>query len=97
MICTACNRPIKRKGRTIHVTCAQAQALHAEQEIALNDARRFAPLTIAPERCAKCGEALTPGVTKGRIQCRCDQPSMPRHLRNNDKDDRPPMQVRYGN
>ncbi len=44
-----------------------------------------------------CGEALTYAVTKGGIKCRCDQPTMPRHLRNNGLDDRPPMQVRYGN
>ena len=44
-----------------------------------------------------CGEPLTPSITKGNIKCKCDQPTMPRHLRNNDADDRPPMSVRYGN
>lgn len=54
-------------------------------------------LTLAPERCPKCHEFLTPGVTKGSVKCKCDMPKMPRHLMNRENDDRPPMQGRYGN
>lgn len=35
-------------------------------------------LTATPERCDKCGEAITPKVTMGKIKCECDQPSPPR-------------------
>ena len=55
-------------------------------------------LTRTQDKCDRCGEFLTPSVTKGSIKCKCDMPKLPRHLR--DKvmnDDRPPMQVRYGN
>lgn len=44
-----------------------------------------------------CGEPLTPTITKSSIKCKCDQPKMPSHLMNNDNDDKPPMQTRYGN
>lgn len=52
-------------------------------------------LTIVPDRCERCGEHLTPRTTRGSIKCRCDQPSMPHNLGKDD--DKPPMQVRYGN
>lgn len=54
-------------------------------------------LTATPERCERCGEVLSPAVTKGKIKCECDQPKMPIHLRGNDNDDTPPSAVRYGN
>jgi hypothetical protein len=34
-------------------------------------------LTVIPERCPTCNEALTPKATKGAIKCRCDMPYMP--------------------
>lgn len=57
--------------------------------------RKVRPLIVSPDRCAKCGEALTPKTVKG-IQCKCQAPRIPRSLID-DTDDRPPMFVRYGN
>lgn len=70
---------------------------HEPVEQAPTKVRSRETLTFAAERCPRCGEAITPSITKGNIKCKCDQPKMPRHLRNNDSDDRPPMSVRYGN
>lgn len=58
--------------------------------------KKVRPLVVAPERCAKCGEAFTPRVVRG-IQCKCQMPRIPRDLIGDDTNDRPPMQVRYGN
>jgi len=35
-------------------------------------------LTLVPDVCVNCGEFLTPGVTKGKIKCKCDEPTPPR-------------------
>ena len=58
--------------------------------------RKVRPLVVTPDRCAKCGEAFTPRVVKG-AQCKCQMPRIPRDLIGDDTNDRPPMQVRYGN
>lgn len=42
--------------------------------------RNAGTLTIMPERCPKCNEALTPKVTKGSYMCKCDQPKPPRSV-----------------
>lgn len=127
MICTICNRPIKRAGRTMHVSCVESStdrptirwpggrecSFCHRTDVTTKNGASFCPdhypadnvnagvrvrrLTSAPERCPRCGEALTPGVTSTATKCRCDQPMMPRHLRGADGDDQPPAQVRYGN
>lgn len=156
-ICPVCEYPVRRRNRTVHVSCAdQVRPTEPEREhepepnnvihfptqthkcrkcgalpsreparstrectwcrstntLIINGApfcEAHAPiddaprkrsndvLTLVPDVCERCGEFLTPGVTKGKIKCKCDQPKMPRHLMNNDNDDRPPQQVRYGN
>lgn len=59
-------------------------------------ARNAATLTVVPERCPKCNEALTPKVTKGSYKCKCDQPRAPRSVL--EAAERTPLtgQVRYG-
>lgn len=131
-ICPVCTFPVRRRGRTMHVSCAEADAgrptlrfrehpapgqVHEccfcmSTDTSEKDGGWFCEkhypyderatvqqrtLTATPERCDGCGEAVTPKVTSTSIKCKCEQPKMPRHLRNNDSDDRPPMQVRYGN
>lgn len=67
-------------------------------------------LTQTQDKCDRCGEFLTPSVTKGSIKCKCDMPKMPRCAKPGmhrkgctcmaqkiENDNRPPMQVRYGN
>jgi hypothetical protein len=49
-----------------------------------------------PDRCPTCYEPIT-GFVSGAYRCRCEQPRMPRNLRDNARDDRPSAQVRYGN
>lgn len=120
--CTVCSRPIRKRNRTVHVTCMpQADEVVAETGLRLHtcvfchstetsevagayfcadhlpgEVQHTSTYTQTPDKCPKCGEYLTPGVTKGSIKCKCDMPKMPRHLRNRADDDRPPMQVRYG-
>lgn len=43
-------------------------------------AERNAGMAFMPERCPKCDEHLTPRVTKGAYQCKCDQPKPPRSV-----------------
>lgn len=68
--------------------------------------RPVATITTLPERCERCGEALTPMVTKGKAKCACDDPSIPRpckpdcklphmHRRVTKGDDRPPTFTMY--
>lgn len=59
-------------------------------------AERNIGLTVLAERCEKCNEALTPRVTKGAYQCRCDMPKAPRSVL--EAANRTPLsgQVRYG-
>lgn len=57
---------------------------------------RNAGLTVVPERCPKCHEALTPKVTKGSFKCKCDQPRAPRHVLERAANERVPMFTRYG-
>lgn len=59
-------------------------------------AERNAGLTVIPDRCERCDEALTPRVTKGSYLCKCDQPRAPRSVL--EAAERAPMsgQVRYG-
>lgn len=58
--------------------------------------RNAATLTVFPDRCPKCAEFLTPRVTKGAYQCKCDQPKAPRSVL--EAANRTPLsgQVRYG-
>jgi phage FluMu protein Com len=59
--------------------------------------KRFAHFVCNdPDRCQRCGEMIS-RVTLGSIKCKCMAPRMPRGLMNNDSDDRPTTQVRYGN
>lgn len=55
-----------------------------------------ASLTVIPERCEKCKEALTPRVTKGAYKCKCDQPRAPRSVLEAANNTPLSGQVRYG-
>ena len=53
-------------------------------------------LTVVPERCTRCNEALTPQVTKGSYKCKCDQPRAPRSVLEAANNTPLSGQVRYG-
>lgn len=53
-------------------------------------------LTVSPDQCAKCREHLTPRVTKGAYQCKCDMPRAPRSVLEAAANTPLSGQVRYG-
>jgi hypothetical protein len=59
-------------------------------------ARNASTLTVIPERCPTCNEALTPRVTKGAYKCKCDQPRAPRSVLEAANNTPLSGQVRYG-
>lgn len=81
--------------------CDWSRANHSHRIAAALTCGNFSPF-VAPttkvidyDRCETCGDYNTWVSSGGR--CKCDRPKMPRHLMNNDDDDRPTPIVRYGN
>lgn len=91
MDCANCKWTLKtHNGSLSSVTCGE----FSPKAVA---ARNSGPtLTVIPDRCAKCGEALTPKVTKGAYLCRCDMPKAPRSVLADAANTPLPGLVRYG-
>lgn len=87
--CAVCERAWQAHGLHVHEVQEVSKCAACKRRIV-----HF--VCFDPDRCESCGEYNNSWVSAGG-RCKCTAPRMPAHLRNNDADDRPTAQVRYGN